>query len=122
MTSAQARDIQRDAAQAALAEPGVAALQPTLADRLAAATAAIRPTERSTHLPAAVRVERLTATPGWRVEVRCMLHPGHRALDVARRVRERVRTTLTSNPTRQVDRIIVQVTVTATATRGRASA
>ncbi|WP_329493573.1 hypothetical protein [Kitasatospora herbaricolor] len=110
MTTARAREIRRACAEAALAHPGVAALQPTLADRL---TAAVSP-RSAAGPPAAVRVERPPTGAGWHVEVRCILHPGRRSLDVARQVRENIHATLTAagllDP---VEPLTVQVTITA---------
>ncbi|MER6464886.1 hypothetical protein ACWC4D_26505 [Streptomyces sp. NPDC001288] len=76
------------AAEAALAVPGVAALQPRLARRLAAAAA---PTRADTTLPeAGIRADRAPDGSGWHVEVRCVLAEGRRALDIARNVHDRV--------------------------------
>ncbi|WP_258053384.1 hypothetical protein [Streptomyces sp. Ru72] len=70
----------------------MAGLQPGLADRLArAATHAWpRTATRATPPEAGVRAARTPDDSGWRVDVRCVLSEGHRALDVAREVRSRV--------------------------------
>ncbi|MEV5516881.1 hypothetical protein AB0L50_28895 [Streptomyces flaveolus] len=78
------------AAEAALAVPGVAGLQPRLAHRLAAAA----PTRASTWphrtpFEAGVRADRAPGGSGWHIEVRCVLTGGRRALDIARNVHDR---------------------------------
>ncbi|MBT2511781.1 hypothetical protein J7I98_39670 [Streptomyces sp. ISL-98] len=99
MTTTRIRDIQQAAARAALAVPGVAALQPSLADRLAAAVASrAQQTSGAAPLPADAGI-RAAHTPeggGWHVEVRCVLHEDHRVLDVAQQVREHVRAAVTA--------------------------
>ncbi|MGW3175378.1 hypothetical protein [Streptomyces sp. NPDC001153] len=76
------------AAEAALAVPGVAALQPRLARRLAAAAA---PTRADTTPPeAGIRADRAPDGSGWHIEVRCVLTEDRRALDIARNVHDRV--------------------------------
>ncbi|MFE9448634.1 hypothetical protein [Streptomyces sp. NPDC006739] len=80
------------AAEAALAVPGVAALQPRLAHRLAAAAAPARANTAPHRTPpeAGVRADRAPDGPGWHIEVRCVLTGGPRALDIARNVHDRV--------------------------------
>ncbi|MEU2391422.1 Asp23/Gls24 family envelope stress response protein [Streptomyces sp. NPDC007369] len=90
MTAARRQDVHRAAARAALDVPGVAALQPGLADRLAHAAAASR-----AHHVSGIRCNR-TPEGGWHVEVRCILHADTRVVDVARHVREHVRTAVTA--------------------------
>ncbi|WP_371502920.1 hypothetical protein OG871_37320 [Kitasatospora sp. NBC_00374] len=110
MTSALAREIQRAAAQAALAHPQVAALQPTLADRL---TAAAESLHHATRPPAAVRVQRLPTGEGWHVEVRCLVHRDRRTLDVARQIRESIRDTLTTTGLLDpAEHLTVRITIT----------
>ncbi|MBT2452527.1 Asp23/Gls24 family envelope stress response protein [Streptomyces sp. ISL-43] len=98
MTPAKDRDIHQAAARAALDVPGVAALQPGLADRLAgAASRARHATGGAGTLPteAGIRTER-TSEGCWHVEVRCVVHEDHRVLDVAQQVREHVRAAVTT--------------------------
>ncbi|MFD9094949.1 hypothetical protein [Streptomyces collinus] len=76
------------AAEAALAVPGVATLQPRLARRLAAAAAPTR--ADSTPSEAGIRADRAPDGSGWRVEVRCVLAEGRQALEIARNVHDRV--------------------------------
>jgi uncharacterized alkaline shock family protein YloU len=87
------------AAEAALAVPGVAGLQPRLAHRLAAAAAPARTdtAPRRTPPEAGIRADRAPDGSGWRIEVRCVMAEGHRALDTARNVHDRVRTAVTSH-------------------------
>lgn len=83
------------AAEAALAVPGVAALQPRLARRLAAAAA---PTRADTTPPeAGIRADRAPDGSGWHIEVRCVLTEGRRALDIARNVHDRVTAALVTH-------------------------
>ncbi|MET9618787.1 hypothetical protein [Kitasatospora indigofera] len=111
MTTVQAREIRRACAETALAHPGVAALQPTLADRL---TAAATPPRSAAAPPAAVRVERPPTGAGWHIEVRCIVHPGRRSLDVARQIRENIHATLTAGGLLDpIEPLTVQVTITA---------
>ncbi|WP_405015264.1 hypothetical protein [Kitasatospora sp. NBC_01539] len=110
MTSAAVHEIQAAAAQAALAHPQVAALQPTLADRLTAAAASLHAASRP---PAAVRVHRPPTGTGWHVEVRCIVHRDRRILDTARQVRESVRAALTATGfVNAAESLTVTVTVT----------
>ncbi|MEV8533187.1 hypothetical protein [Streptomyces sp. NPDC051211] len=97
MTSASNQDIHHTAARAALSVPGVAALQPGLADRLAAAASRAKQAVGAAPLPAeaGIRTEH-TPEGGWHVEVRCVVHEDHRVLDVARQVREHVQTAVTA--------------------------
>ncbi|WP_046776837.1 hypothetical protein [Streptomyces yangpuensis] len=93
MTTAEREAVHRTAARAALGVPGVVALQPALAERLALAAsrvveavgagAAIAP------VGAGVRCE-IAPDGVWHLEVRCILDEDHRVVDVARRVRSDV--------------------------------
>ncbi|MFI5687240.1 hypothetical protein [Streptomyces sp. NPDC051636] len=109
------------AADAALAVPGVAGLQPRLAHRLAAAAAPTRTdtTPHRTSPEAGIRADRAPDGPGWHIEVRCVLAEGHRALDTARNVRDRVRAAVTSHLAglRAPEPVTVAVTVTRIAAR-----
>ncbi|MFJ6074276.1 Asp23/Gls24 family envelope stress response protein [Streptomyces sp. NPDC093065] len=69
--------------------PGVAFLRPGLADlfRSSARTAPRSPAGRT---PAGVRVSRATGSGPWEVDVQIVLRRGHRALTVARAVRDAV--------------------------------
>lgn len=80
------------AAQAALAVPGVAGLQPGLSHRLAAAAAPTRSdiTLHRTSPEEGIRADRSPDGSGWRIEVRCVLSEGRPALDIARNVHDRV--------------------------------
>ncbi|MCZ4102232.1 MULTISPECIES: Asp23/Gls24 family envelope stress response protein [Streptomyces] len=98
MTAATDQDIRQAAAYAALDVPGVAALQPGLADRLAATAARLRYTAGGidTHsTEVGIRTER-TSEDGWHVEVRCVVHESHRVLDVAQQVHENVHAAVTA--------------------------
>ncbi|MFI1076289.1 hypothetical protein [Streptomyces puniciscabiei] len=100
------------AAEAALAVPGVAALQPRLARRLAAAAA---PTRADTTPPeAGVRADRAPDGSGWHIEVRCVLTEGRRALDIARIVHDRVTAALVAHLATHgaAEPVTVAVTVT----------
>ncbi|WP_409474018.1 hypothetical protein [Streptomyces sp. HC307] len=87
------------AAEAALAVPGVAGLQPRLAHRLAAAASPTRPETTAERTPseAGVRTDRAPDGPGWHIEVRCVLAEGHRASDTARNVHNQVRAAVISH-------------------------
>ncbi|WP_438307144.1 hypothetical protein ACSHXN_47845 (plasmid) [Streptomyces sp. HUAS TT11] len=106
------------AAEAALAVPGVAGLQPRLARRLAAAALPTRP-ETAGHMPpeAGVRTDPLPDGSGWHIEVRCVLVEGHRAVDAARNVHNQVRATVLSYLAAHGAPVAVTVTVTVTVTR-----
>ncbi|SOE07273.1 hypothetical protein [Streptomyces sp. Ag109_G2-15] len=106
------------AAEAALAVPGVAGLQPRLAHRLAAAAAPTRAltTPRFTSPEAGIRVDRAPDGSGWHIEVRCVLAEGRRALDTARNVHDRVRTAVISHLPAP-EPVTVTVTVTRIAAR-----
>ncbi|MGW2033258.1 hypothetical protein [Streptomyces sp. NPDC001356] len=100
------------AAEAALAVPGVAALQPRLARRLAAAAA---PTRADTTPPeAGIRADRAPDGSGWHIEVRCVLTEGRRALDIARNVHDRVTAALVTHLATHgaAEPVTVAVTVT----------
>ncbi|MFF1630639.1 hypothetical protein [Streptomyces sp. NPDC058272] len=117
MTACGPADIRQTAAAAALAVGGVRSLQPTLASRLAAAAspaAAQGAADRFTSPMSGIRVIRDPDGSGWRVEVRCVLAEGHRAVDVARAVHDRTRASLiplvTAHST--ADALAVTVTIT----------
>ncbi|MFF7351960.1 MULTISPECIES: hypothetical protein [Streptomyces] len=100
------------AAEAALAVPGVAGLQPRLARRLAAAVA---PTRAETTPPeAGIRADRAPDGSGWHIEVRCVLAEGRRALDIARNVHDRVTAALITHLATHgvAEPVTVAVTVT----------
>ncbi|MEU2420790.1 hypothetical protein ABZ619_07045 [Streptomyces sp. NPDC007851] len=109
------------AAEAALAVPGVTGLHPRLSRRLAAVAAPTLTDARPYHTPpeAAVRAERAPDGSGWRIEVRCILAPDRRALDVAQNVHDRVGAAVISHLAAldAVERVTVEVTVTRIATR-----
>ncbi|MFC9910756.1 Asp23/Gls24 family envelope stress response protein [Streptomyces sp. NPDC059866] len=115
MTSATTdRDVRQIAARAALDVSGVAGLQPTLADHLAAAAPrAWRAMVGAATLPAeaGVRIER-TAEDGWHVEVRCATQESRRVLDVAQQVREDVRAAVSAFLAQHGSRAPVTVLVT----------
>ncbi|PWI04779.1 hypothetical protein DIZ27_43210 [Streptomyces sp. NWU339] len=109
------------AAEAALAVPGVAGLQPRLAHRLAAATAPTR-TDTAPHRTspeAGIRADRAPDGSGWHIEVRCVLAEGRRALDIARNVHDRVGAAVLSYLAALgvAERVTVKVTVTRIAAR-----
>ncbi|MDX3537265.1 hypothetical protein PV721_23390 [Streptomyces sp. MB09-01] len=119
ITASDREEIQQAAAAAALAAPGVAALQPALADRLALAASrvyhAMTAGTASHHEAAGIRCEH-TPEGGWHVEVRCVLHADRRVVDTARQVREDVWTAVTTCLTRQGATRPVRVLVTVTRT------
>ncbi|MFJ8567616.1 hypothetical protein [Streptomyces sp. NPDC093514] len=112
-------NIHRAAARAALEVPGVVALQPALADRLALAASrvfeAVATGAGGHHEAAGVRCEP-TPVGAWHVEVRCILDKDHRVVDVARRVRESVRTAVTAYLAQHGRPAPVTVVVTVTRT------
>ncbi|MEW2135357.1 Asp23/Gls24 family envelope stress response protein [Streptomyces sp. NPDC005409] len=117
MTPTPGADVREAAARAAVGVPGVAALQPVLADRLAAAAVRVRRGVGADPRPAApgVRVEPDSGS-GWHVEVRCIVHEGGRVVDVARQVREEVRAAVSTHLIREGSPgpVTVRVTVTRT--------
>ncbi|MET9465670.1 hypothetical protein ABZY44_12840 [Streptomyces sp. NPDC006544] len=116
MSAAPRESIQEAAAAAALGASGVAELQPALADRLAlAASRATTPGTTPHRAAGAIRCEH-TPQGGWHVEVRCVLHADRRLVDVARQVREDVRTAVTACLTRRGATVPVTVLVTVTRT------
>ncbi|MFF4498382.1 hypothetical protein [Streptomyces sp. NPDC001546] len=117
MTSTLGEEVRSVAARAALGVPGVAALQPVLADRLAAAAALVRHGSGAAAHPlvAGIRTERVR-DDGWDVEVRCVLYDGHRVVDVARQVREQVRAAVSAHLARLGSPATVSVRVTVTRT------
>ena len=116
MTACDPAVIRQIAAAAALAVSGVLSLQPTLASRLAAAASRAAPgAEDSFTSPlSGIRVIRDADDHGWRVEVRCVLAEGNRAVDVARTVHDRTRACLTPLITAysSADTLALTVTVT----------
>ncbi|MEU9182359.1 hypothetical protein AB0C90_37235 [Streptomyces sp. NPDC048550] len=119
MTGSNRENVHRAAALAALDVPGVVALQPALADRLALAASrvyeAVATGTTEHHEAAGVRCE-LTQVGAWHLEVRCILDAEHRVVDVARRVREDVRTTVTAYLAQHGTAAPVTVMVTVTRT------
>ncbi|GGR81982.1 hypothetical protein Snoj_39480 [Streptomyces nojiriensis] len=119
MTVSHRVDIQRVAAEAASGVPGVAALQPALADRLALAASRAHQALTAGAAPhpeaAGIRCEH-TPSDRWFVEVRCILHADQRVVDVARQVRDDVRNAVLAYLSQQCpsDRVTVVVTVTRT--------
>ncbi|MFD3699647.1 Asp23/Gls24 family envelope stress response protein [Streptomyces sp. NPDC058646] len=113
MTSTRNRDVHQTAALAALGVPGVSALQPGLADRLAAV--ASRAQAASLPGEAGIRAEH-TPEGDWHVEVRCVVHEDHRVLHVAQQVREHVRTAVTALLAQHGTTAPVTVLVTVTRT------
>ncbi|OEJ23369.1 hypothetical protein AR457_01325 [Streptomyces agglomeratus] len=117
MTSSSNRDIQRTAARAALDVPGVAALHPGVADRLAAVASRAQQAMGADPVSgeAGIRAEH-SPQSGWHVEVRCAVHEGHRVLDVAQQVREHVQAALTAHLAQHGSAAPVTVLVTVTST------
>jgi len=109
------------AAEAALAVPGVAGLQPRLAHRLAAAAAptGANTTPHRTPPEAGVRADRAPDGSGWHIEVRCVMTEGRRALDIARNVHDRVAATVMAHLAAHgvAEPVTVAVTVTGIAAR-----
>ncbi|MFJ3960691.1 hypothetical protein [Streptomyces sp. NPDC090036] len=119
MNVSHCENIHRAAARAALDVPGVVALQPALADRLAVAASrvyeAVAAGAIGRQQAAGVHCE-LTLVGAWHLEVRCILDKDHRVVDVARQVRESVRTAVTSYLARHGGAAPVTVVVTVTRT------
>jgi hypothetical protein len=109
------------AAEAALAVPGVAGLQPRLAHCLAAVAAPARTDTAPHRMPpeAGIRADRAPDGSGWRIEVRCVLTEGHRTLDTARNVHDQVRTAVSSHLATHgvAEPVTIAVTVTRIAAR-----
>jgi hypothetical protein len=107
------------AAEAALTVPGIAGLQPRLIHRLAAAASPTRPDTTPHPAPpeTGVRTAPLPDGTGWHIEVRCILIEGHRAVDTARHVHDRVRAAALSYLATHGAPVAVTVTVTVTITR-----
>ena len=122
MTGIRTATLLRVAAEAALAVPGVAGLQPRLAHRLATAAAPSRtgPPHHTTPT-SGIRAARTPDGSGWNVEVRCVLAAcaGQRALDIARNVHDRVQAAVISHLAAHgvMERVTVEVTVTRIAAR-----
>ncbi|MEV1069750.1 hypothetical protein [Streptomyces sp. NPDC050263] len=116
MTLTGEMDLCQATARAALAVPGVAALQPGLGQRLAGAASRARQAAGFPALPAraGIRAEHAPGAPGWRVEVRCVLHEDRRVVDTARQVREQVRAVAAAHLTARgtPEPVTVLVTVT----------
>ncbi|MFE2554154.1 hypothetical protein ACFXGI_37440 [Streptomyces sp. NPDC059355] len=116
MSASHREEIQQIAATAALAVPGVTALQSTLADRLAhAASLAYHSVTAGSEVhreASRIRCEHMPGG-GWRVEVRCILQADHRIVDIARQVRDEVGTAVISSPSQHgiVGPICILVTV-----------
>jgi len=100
MTATDLISVERTAARAALAVPGVAELQPTLSQSLAGAATRVR---RALGSPApspeaGVHAEASSAGTGaWYLEVRCVVTDERRALDTARDVHDTVRAAVASD-------------------------
>ncbi|MFB8182258.1 hypothetical protein ACFC8N_40945 [Streptomyces sp. NPDC055966] len=109
------------AAEAALAVPGVAGLQPRLAHRLAAAASPTRTgtTPHRTPPEAGIRADRAPDGAGWHIDVRCVLAEGHGVLVTARSVHDGVRNAVISHlaACSVVEPVTVAVTVTGIAAR-----
>ncbi|MGV9251540.1 hypothetical protein [Streptomyces sp. NPDC003697] len=112
------------AAEATLAVPGTAGLPSRPAHR----PVAVAPTgtDSAPHrIPpeAGIRADRAPEGPGWHIEVRCVLAGGHRALDTARDVHDRVRAGVMSHLAAHgiEEPVTVTVTLTAVAARNEAA-
>lgn len=116
MTVVGTAGLDRTAAEAALAVPGVAELQPSLRQTLAGvATLVPRILGSSAVSPElGVHAEHDSAAASWHVEVRCVLHEDRRALDTARDVREQVRSAVVAHLEREGAPAPVTVTVNVT--------
>ncbi|MGW6241507.1 hypothetical protein ACWGBX_32250 [Streptomyces sp. NPDC055037] len=120
MTTGDTTRVERIAAQAALAVPGVAELQPTLRQALAGAASRAWETIGSPALPreAGIHVEHTAGGGAWHVEVRCVLTDHRRAADIARDVRDHVRSAVSSHVTHVARHGIPEpVTIVVTVTR-----
>ncbi|MGW0771316.1 hypothetical protein [Streptomyces sp. NPDC002676] len=120
MTAIRTATLLGVAAEAALAVPGVAGLQPRLSHRLAAA-AAPNQTDATPHRSpeAGIRADRAPDGSGWHIEVRCVLAEGRRALDIAQNVHDRVEAVVLSHLAAHdaAERVTVEVVVTRIADR-----
>jgi hypothetical protein len=86
-------DLAGTVARVAADVPGVAFLRPGLADLFRGA-ARTGPPSAAGRTPAGVRVTRARGTGPWEVDVQIVVHRDHRALTVARAVRDAVATAL----------------------------
>ncbi|MFD3580411.1 hypothetical protein [Streptomyces sp. NPDC058644] len=96
----------------------MSALQPGLADRLAAVARRAQQAMGAAALPGEAAGIRAEPTPdgGWHVEVRCVVHEDCRVLDVAQQVSEHVRTAITAHLAQHGTPAPVTVLVTVTRT------
>ncbi|WP_329107076.1 hypothetical protein [Streptomyces sp. NBC_01439] len=117
MTDSDREDIHEAAAAAALGVPGVAALQPSPASTLVTALLP-KQTATTAGTPASwtLGLQSEYTPAGWDIEVRCILHADRRAVDVAREVREAVRSAITGYLVRRGENEPVTVRVTVTRT------
>ncbi|WP_406444182.1 hypothetical protein OHB14_35135 [Streptomyces sp. NBC_01613] len=120
MTATDTTGVERTAARAALAVPGVAELQPTLRQSLAGAATRVQQALGSlAPLPeAGIRAERGARTGAWHVEVRCVCNENRRALDTARDIHDNVRAAVESHVTRHGVPGLVTIVVTVTRITG----
>jgi hypothetical protein len=120
MTAVDTTGVERIAAQAALAVPGIAGLQPTLRQSLAGAATrvwqALGPPAPSPE--AGIHAERSAHTGAWHVEVRCVCNEDRRALDTARDVHDDVQAAVGTHVTRHGKPALVTATVTVTRITG----
>lgn len=121
MTTVRTTTVLGVAAEAALTVPGVAGLQPRLAQRLAAAVTptGADATAHRTPPEAGVRADRAPDGSGWHIEVRCVLAEGLGTLDTARNVHDRVAAAVISHLVALDAAENVTVTVTVTRIAGR---
>ncbi|PKW04990.1 hypothetical protein SAMN05428944_0052 [Streptomyces sp. 1222.5] len=104
------------AAEATVAVPGVAGLQPGLVHRLTEAVRPVLPQTLTEHAPsgAGVRAEHAPDGSGWHIKVRCAVAEGNCVLDAARRVHEQVRSAVLSHLAEHSAPEALAVTVTVT--------
>lgn len=122
MTAVDTTGVQRTAARAALAVPGVAQLHPSLGQSLAAAARArLALGGPAPPSQAGIHAERSPQTGAWHIEVRCVLHDDRRALDTARDVHDQVRAAVDSYVARHGVPGPVTIVVTVTRITGPAA-
>ncbi|MGW1728003.1 hypothetical protein ACWCQK_34480 [Streptomyces sp. NPDC002306] len=121
MTTVRTTTLLSVAAEAALAVPGVAGLQPRLAHRLAAVVTPTGAGAASHRTPpeAGIRADRAPDGSGWDIEVRCVMAEGLRTLDTAKNVHDRVRAAVIAHLAALDAAQQVTVVVTVTRIAGR---
>lgn len=120
MTITDTTSVEQTAARAALAVPGVVALQPTLRQALADAATSVRQALGSPapSPEAGIHAEGSADTGVWHLEVRCVVTDERRALDTAADVHDTVRATVASDAPHHGTSARVTVVVSVTGITG----